>query len=419
MPTRTYEPDARGALDGVVVLDLSRLVAGNILTHQLADFGAEVIKVEPPGGDTLRQWKVKGVSTAWKLYARNKKSVAFDLHSPRARELVLALAERSHCFVESFRPGSLEAMGLGPERLLERNPRLVIVRISGWGQTGPYSRRPGFGTLVEGLSGFASMNGYADREPLLPPFHMADAVAGLYGASAALIALRHVEVSGGGGQVIDLPLLDPLLAILGPHAANFELTGKVKPRTGNRSTNTAPRNVYRTRDGQYLCLSASTQQMTERLFHSLGRPELIDDPRFRSNEQRLTHWRELDDIIGGFIGARTLAENIEHFERTEVTLGPMLDIAQIIDDPHIRARDVLVRLPDEDMGELPMHHHVPRLAGTPGVFVRPAPRLGQHNAEVLRRIGIGPAELDRLLADGVVHGGPGPGGAHGGNRDEA
>jgi len=246
------------------------------------------------------------------------------------------------------------------------------------------------------------MNGFADREPLLPPFHLADSVAGLYGVGAVLIALRHVEVGGGTGQVIDLPLLDPLIAVLGPQAANFQLTGTVKPRTGNRSTNTAPRNAYRTGDGQYVCLSASTQQMTERLLRSIGRSELIGDPRFRTNEDRLAHWRELDEIIAGFISARTLAENMEHFERTEVTIGPMLDISQIIDDPHVCARDILVRLPDDEIGKLPTHHPVPRLLATPGVFTHPAPRLGEHNAEVFARIGLRGAQLDELIAQGVV-----------------
>jgi formyl-CoA transferase len=191
-----------------------------------------VVKVEPAAGDTLRAWRTKDVQTNWKLYARNKKSLALELRKPEARELLLKLVEKSDAFVESFRPDTLEKMGLAPEVLLERNPRLVIVRISGWGQSGPYRRRPGFGTLVEGISGFASFNGFADREPVLPPMYMADSYAGLYGASAVLIALREVEVNGGKGQVIDLPLLDPLFHVLGPQAANYRLSGKVKPRTG-------------------------------------------------------------------------------------------------------------------------------------------------------------------------------------------
>ena len=290
---RDYEPERRGTLDGVRILDLSRLFAGNVLTQMLGDFGADVIKVEPPEGDTLRAWKTEGVSTHWKIYARNKKSLCLDLRSPQAAEIIRALVPTSDLFIESFRPGVLEKMGLGPDTLLELNPKLVVMRISGWGQEGPYSQRPGFGTVVEGISGFAAINGFADREPVLPPMYLADGIAGLYGASAAMIALREVEMRGGQGQVIDLPLLDPLFSILGPQSANYRLTGKVKPRTGSRSTNSAPRNAYLCKDGRYVSLSASIQKMAERLFRSIGRPDLIDDPKFRTNADRVRNAEEL------------------------------------------------------------------------------------------------------------------------------
>ena len=284
---RNYDPAARGALDGVRVLDLSRLVAGNQLTQVLGDFGAEVIKVEPPAGDTLRAWQTQGVQANWKIYSRNKKSLCLELRKKEARDILLRLLPSAAVFVESFRPGTLEAMGLAPDVLLAANPKLVIVRISGFGQDGPYRRRPGFGTLVEGMSGFASFNGFADREPVLPPMYLADTIAGLYGSSAVMIALREVEQNGGAGQVIDLPLLDPVFAVLGPQAANYRLTGKVKPRTGSRSTNAGPRNAYLCKDGRYVCLSASTQKMAERVFHSIGRPDLVDNPRYRTNADRL------------------------------------------------------------------------------------------------------------------------------------
>jgi crotonobetainyl-CoA:carnitine CoA-transferase CaiB-like acyl-CoA transferase len=400
---RDYTGPARGALDGVRVLDLSRLVAGNTLSGSLADFGAEVIKVEPQAGDTLRAWSTKGVQTNWKLYARNKKSVALELRKPEARELLLRMAEKADVFVESFRPDTLEKMGLGPEALLARNPRLVIVRISGWGQTGPYRRRPGFGTLVEGISGFASFNGFGDREPVLPPMYMADSYAGLYGAIGVLIALREVEVNGGHGQVIDLPLLDPLFHVLGPQAANYRLTGKVKPRTGSRSTNSGPRNAYRTSDGHYVCLSASTQKMAERVFASIGRPELIEDPRYKTNAERVKNAEELDAIIGEFIGRRTQAENVAFFEAAEVTIGPIYDITQILEDPHFIEREVLADYPDPDMGDFPMHHVVPRLSRTPGQIGTPAPKLGQHNRELLGELGVDEARYGELLSQGVAY----------------
>lgn len=389
---RDYSPHAKGPLHGVRVLDLSRLVAGNTLTQMLGDFGAEVVKVEPPAGDTLRAWQTGGVATDWKLYARNKKSLCLDLRKPEARELLLKLAASAAILVESFRPGTLEAMDLAPQKLLQANPKLVVVRVSGWGQDGPYRRRPGFGTLIEGISGFASMNGFADREPVLPPMYLADTVAGLNGAAATLIALREAE-RGGKGQVIDLPLLDPLFAVLGPQAANYRLTGKVKPRTGSRSSNSGPRNAYRCKDGLYVGLSASTQKMAERVFRSIGRPELADDPRYRSNAERVRHAEELDAIIGAFIAQRTQAENVAFFEQAEVTIGPIYDIAQILEDPHVIARELLADYPDADMQAYPMHHVVPRLSGTPGSIRTPAPRLGEHNRELLSDLNVNYEEL--------------------------
>lgn len=400
--TADYVPGAKGTLEGVRVLDLSRLVAGNTLTQLFADFGAEVIKVEPPAGDTLRAWKTQGVQTNWKVYARNKKSLCLELRNPEAMALLLDLVRTAAVFVESFRPGTLEKMGIPPVRLHELNPALVIVRISGWGQSGPYKSRPGFGTLVEGMSGFASMNGFPDREPVLPPMYLADSVAGLYGAAAVMMALREVEVNKGSGQVIDLPLLDPLFAVLGPQAANFRLTGKVKPRVGSGSTNSGPRNAYRTRDDRWVCLSASTQKMAERLFRSIGREDLINDPRYRSNERRVQHAAELDAIIGAFIAQRTQADNVSFFEEAQVTIGPIYDISQIVQDPHVIERELVADYPDSDMDAFPMHHVVPRLSGTPGAVRTPAPSLGQHNREVLAGIGVDAVRYERLRATGAV-----------------
>jgi len=374
-------------------------VAGNTLTQLLGDFGAEVVKIEPPAGDTLRAWQTQGVATDWKIYARNKKSLCLDLRQAEAKDLLLKLVPTAAIFVESFRPGTLEAMGLAPDRLLEANPKLVIVRVSGWGQDGPYKRRPGFGTLIEGMSGFASMNGFGDREPVLPPMYLADSIAGLNGAAATLVALRAAE-RGGRGQVIDLPLLDPLFAVLGPQAANYRLSGKVKPRTGSRSTNSGPRNAYLCKDGKYVGLSASTQKMAERVFRSIGRPELIEDPRYRTNAGRVKHAGELDAIIGAFIAARTQEENVAFFEQADVTIGPIYDIRQIMQDPHVIEREILADYPDADMELFPMHHVVPRLSATPGSIRTPAPKLGQHNRALLEELGLNYKEL---LEKKIIH----------------
>ncbi|MBX9944976.1 MAG: CoA transferase [Reyranella sp.] len=403
---KAFDPGARGPLNGVRVVDLSRLVAGNILTLQLGDFGAEVIKVEPPEGDTLRSWRVKGVETAWKVYGRNKKSVALDLRSEDGRAIVKRLAATAQILVESFRPGVLEDMGLAPAQLHALNPRLVIVRISGWGQDGRYRHKPGFGTLIEGYSGFASMNGFADREPVLPPMYLADAMAALYGYGAVMVALREVEVAGGKGQVLDLPLFDPLFSVLGPQAANHKLTGEVKVRTGSRSTNAAPRNVYRTRDDRWVCLSASTQGMAERVLTKIGRPELAKDPRFATNIERVRHGEELDAIIGGFIAERDLAENLRYFDEAGVTIGPVYDIAQIVQDDYVLEREALIEIPDADMGELPTHPVVPRLSGTPGALRAGAPAIGEHNEALLKPL-LGSADYDRLRQSSAISSGRG------------
>jgi crotonobetainyl-CoA:carnitine CoA-transferase CaiB-like acyl-CoA transferase len=395
---KDYAPEAKGPLDGMRVLDLSRLFAGNVMTQLLGDYGAEVIKVEPPAGDTLRAWQTKGVAMHWKVYARNKKSLCLELRKPEAREILLSLVPGASLFAESFRPGTLEAMGLAPDKLLEKNPKLVVVRISGWGQDGPYRRRPGFGSLIEGMSGFAAINGFGDREPVLPPVYLADGFAGLFGASAALIALRAAEQSGRG-QVVDLPLLDPLFAMLGPQAAAYRLTGKIEPRTGSRSTYSAPRNVYRCKDGLYVALSASTQKMAERTLRAVGRPELIDDPRYRTNAERVKNAAELDAIIGAFVAERTQTENVAFFEQAEVTIGPIYDVRQILEDQHFIEREIIADYPDDDTGAFPMHHVVPRLLGTPGSIRSPAPRLGQHNRELLS---VDEREYRQLLGKGIV-----------------
>jgi crotonobetainyl-CoA:carnitine CoA-transferase CaiB-like acyl-CoA transferase len=397
-----YQTEAECPLDGLVVLDLTRLVAGNMLSLQLADFGAEVIKVEDPGkGDPLRDLRVEGVSAYWKVYARNKKSATLNLREPDGKELLLRLVERADVFIENFRPGTLEAMGLGPEVLLERNPGIVVVRISGWGQDGPYRLRPGFGTLVEGMSGFAAKNGFEDREPVLPPLALADMIAGLYGAFAVMTALRHRD-QGGRGQVIDLPLLDPMFSILGPEAAIYKLTGTIRPRTGSRSNTAAPRNVYRTSDGRWISMSASMQAMVDRLYRALGVPEMLDDPRFRTNAARVANADAAERPIREFIAAHTLAEGMAFFEKNEITAAPVYDIAQFMEDPHVQARRILVDMPDAQMGAIPMHAVVPRLSGSPGAIRRPAPELGEHTAEVLARVGVDDAARAELARRKVI-----------------
>src|SRR5256714_1937928 len=400
---RPFRPDAKCPLDGLRVLDLSRLVAGNMLSLQLADFGAEVIKIEDPRkGDPLRDWRTNNISVHWKVYARNKKSVTLNLRAAEGIDLLRRLVATAQVFIENFRPGTLEDMGLGPDLLLSLNPHLVIVRVSGWGQDGPYRLKPGFGSLVEGMSGFASKNGFADRPPVLPPLALADMIAGLYGSNAVLVALREIEQNGGKGQVIDLPLLDPIFSILGPEAAIYRLTHKIEPRLGSRSNNTAPRNVYETSDGRFIAISASIQSMAERLYCAIGRADMIDDPRFRTNSDRVKNIDEADRPVAEFIKARTLADNLAAVETAEVTAAPVYDIGQFIAAPHGRARELVTELPAPERGSGPMHAVVPRLSGTPGEIRNPAPALGEHNDAILGGLGLDAAALNDLRRRKVI-----------------
>jgi len=398
-----FNPDAKGPLDGLMVLDFSRLVAGNMLSLQLADFGAEVIKVEDPReGDPLRAWRVKGVSAFFKVYCRNKKGITLDLRQTEGQRLAFDLARRADVLIENGRPGTMERLGLGPEQLMAVNDRLIMVRVTGWGQSGPYRDKPGFGSLVEGMSGFAAMNGYADRPPVLPPLALADMVSGLYGMSGVLMALRHREVKGGKGQVIDLPLFDPIVSILGPEAAIHKLTGEIKPRTGSRSATTSPRNVFQTKDGRWIAISASMQVMVNRLFKAIGRADMLDDPRFKTNADRVKHADECEAPVVAFIKARNLDENLAFFEKEEITAAPVYEQDQLRADPHVQARGIIDELPDDQMGTIPMHAVIPRLGASPGNFYRPAPKMGEHNAEIYGRLGLDAAALDDLKNKGVI-----------------
>jgi crotonobetainyl-CoA:carnitine CoA-transferase CaiB-like acyl-CoA transferase len=381
-------------LAGIRVLDLSRLMAGNMLTLQLADFGAEVIKVESAQGDTLRDWKNDGKPLWWKVYGRNKKSICLDLKDAADRDALLALVPQAQVVIESFRHGGMEAFGLGPEDLHAVNPKLVIVRISGWGQTGPYAERPGFGTLVEAFSGFAERNGFPDKPPALPNLGLADMMAGLSGAFATLAAVREVEVNGGLGQVVDLSLLEPMIGVLGPDAAIYQHTGKRPRRLGNRAENAAPRNAYLCSDGKWMVMSGSTQRMAERVLAAIGHTELVCDPRFADNAARIANVEALDALIGGFVARRTLPENLAHFAAHEVTVGPVLNVDELMQHPHVTGRGVLVEVPDPELGSVVMHEVFPRLSRTPGRIRTTAPKIGQ-DQQLVRgsRFAAGSAQL--------------------------
>ncbi len=388
-------------LEGVKVLDFTHVQSGPTCTQLLAWFGADVIKVERPGvGDDLRRFGKN--ESWWKAYARSKRSLSLNPRSAEGQDILLRLVEIADVFVENFVPGTLERWGIGPDVLKARNPKLVIVRVSGWGQTGPYAQRPGFGSLIEGMSGFAAMTGFSDREPLLPPLALADMIAGLAGFGAVLAALRARDQGQAEGQIVDLSLFEPLFSILGPMATAYAIDGHIPQRSGNWGDVAAPRNVYRCADGGYVAMSATMQSMWEKLAAAIGRPELVDDPRFLTNPDRVANRAELEEIVGAFFAQRTAEENLAYFEERGITVGPICDIADLMTHPYIQGRDVIETYGDPDHGELPMHAPFPRLSDTPATVRAPAPSMGEHSDEILAEIGLSPEQITALRDNGII-----------------
>lgn len=393
-------------LEGVRVVDAATLFAGPVIATIMGDFGADVLKIEHPRGDNLRSlgWSKDGVSLWWALVGRNKRSVTLDLSHPRGQELAKRILQDADVFVEGFRPGTLERWNLGPDVLHELNPQLVVVRTSGFGQTGPYSRLPGFGTLAESISGYAYINGWPDGPPTLPPFALADAVASLTGTFAAMFALWWREHGGNGqGQVIDLAIYEPLFWILGPQALVYDQLGIVQERTGNAAPFTAPRNAYRAKDGRWLGLSASAQSIAERVMRVVGREDLVEEPWFRDHAGRLEHADELDAVIQEWIGARTAEEVLAAFAEHEAAIAPVYSIADVFDDPQYKARATITTVDHPKLGAVKMQNVIPTLSVTPGRISHAGPELGEHNREVyVGELGLSDVELADLREQGVV-----------------
>ncbi|HET7694963.1 MAG TPA: CoA transferase [Vicinamibacterales bacterium] len=390
------------ALHGIRVLDLSRMVAGGIAGMLMADFGAEVVKIEQPGsGDPLRQWTADGAPLWWKVYARNKRFVTLNLKAPEGRALLLKMLPQFDVLMESFVPGTLERLGLDWDTLKAHRPGLILLRISGWGQTGPDSGRPGFGTLVEAATGFAEMNGEPDRGPIVPAFPLADSVSALYASNAVMFALYHRDVHHAGGQVIDVSLFESLFSLLGPLAAEYSATGRQRRRDGSRSRNAGPRGCYRTADGGWIAVSGSTPKMAERFLRSYGLDDLLDDPRFATNAARVEHARELDEAIAGAIAARSLAENVAVIAANQLTAIPVQTIADIEAHPHWRARGLTRDVPNGS-GAVRMHAVVPRFSETPGEIQWAGGELGQDNHAIYGALGLTCDEQQHLRERGVI-----------------
>ena len=390
-------------LEGLRILDLSRLVAGGMTGMLLADFGAEVVKVEQPGvGDPLRTWTTGGLPLWWKVYGRNKTCITLNIRSPEGMEIFKTLLPTFDVLIDSFVPGTLERWGLDWDTLHAIHPGLIWLRISGWGQTGPGSERPGFGTLVEAATGFAANNGEPDGPPILPSFPMGDMVTALYAVNALMFAVYHRDTHDGGGQVIDASLFESLFSLLGPIPAEYAATGQIRTRQGSRSKNSAPRGVYSTADGGWIAVSASTPKMAETFLESYGLGHLLKEERFATNEARVAHAVELDEWVTAAIASRTLAENIAIIDQNKLTAVPVQTIADIERDPHWQARQLIVQAGDEPHA-VRMHNAIPHFSDTPGEIRWPGRELGADSETFYRaNLGLSPEEVENLRAKGVV-----------------
>jgi crotonobetainyl-CoA:carnitine CoA-transferase CaiB-like acyl-CoA transferase len=392
-------------LAGLRVLDASTILAGPLCCQLLGDFGAEVIKIEHPrAGDSMRGHgeQKDGVPLWWKVLSRNKRTIGLDLGTPAGADLFRQLARTADVVVENFRPGTFERWGIGPDRLHELNPGLVLVRITGFGQTGPYAQRAGFGTLAEAMSGFAAMTGPPDGPPTLPSFGLADSICGIAACAAALMALRHRDQGGGEGQVVDLSILEPIMNAVGPAPTVYQQTGAVARRHGNRSTNNAPRNTYRTRDGSWVAVSTSAQRIAERVMALVGHPEVIGEPWFRSGRGRAAHVDLLDAYVGDWIARRTRAEVLEAFAGAGAAIAPVYDARDLVEDPHLRETQMLVEVPDPELGPVLMPNVMWRMSASPGRIRHTGRALGADTDEVLGELGRTGDEIAVLREQGVI-----------------
>lgn len=391
------------ALEGVKVIDAANLFAGPLAATILGDFGAEVLKVEHPRGDPSRShgYSKDGVGLWWKMLGRNKKSVTLNLSKPEGQEIFKQLVEEADVVIESFRPGTFERWNLGYEELSRINPRLILARVTGFGQVGPYKNRPGFGTLAESMSGFAHVTGQPDGPPTLPPFGLADGIAALATAIAILTALKGRDVTGEG-QIVDLAIIEPIFTILGPQPLVYDQLGVVQERSGNRSVNNAPRNTYKTKDGEWVAISTSAQNIAERVMKLVEHPEYIDEPWFQKGSERAKHADELDEVVGDWISERTREEVVDAFEEVNAAVAPIYSIEDIMEDPQYQALNSIVSVDDPELGPVKMQNVLFRLSETPGEIQWSGPRLGEHNEEVYGELGLDDEKLEELSEKGIL-----------------
>lgn len=400
------KPGQTGPLAGLRVLDASTILAGPLCCQILGDFGADVIKIEHPSmGDGMRGHghAKEGVPIWWKEISRNKRAVGLSLSEEAGAEIFRELVRTADVVVENFRPGTLERWGLGPGALLEANPGLVLARISGFGQKGPYAKRPGFGTLAEAMSGFAYQTGFPDRPPTLPSFGLADSICALAASSAVMMALYHRDGRHGGGQIIDLSILEPIMLAVGPGPSVFHQLGIVEERRGNRSMNNAPRNTYLTKDEKWVAVSTSAQRIAERVMRLVGHPEVIEEDWFSSGRGRVDHADLLDRYVGHWIRERSRDDVIDAFEEAGAAIAPVYSAADIVQDPQVQALEMLTEVDDPDFGSILMHNVAWRMSETPGAIRWTGRELGADTREILvDELGVDPDRFQQLIHEGII-----------------
>jgi crotonobetainyl-CoA:carnitine CoA-transferase CaiB-like acyl-CoA transferase len=404
---RDLKKESKGALQGIRVLDIATAAAAPWAATFMADLGADVIKVEKPNeGDPLRQWgeQREGVGLFWQTIGRGKKAITLDLRAPQGRELLLKLVTTADVLIENFRPGRLEQWNLGPQVLHEANPNLIILRITGFGQYGPYAERPGFGTLAEAMSGFAHTTGFPDGPPILPALPLGDGITGIFGAYgvvAALLARKNGITTGG--QVLDLALYEPIMRLLEANTIDYDQLGIIRGREGNRLPQTTPRNVYKTKDDRYVALSGSTPSTAERVMRGIGEEDSLQNPKFSNNRARRENADEFEGMIEKWMAKHTFDEIMHTMEQYEVAIAPIYSIKDVFEDPHFRSRETIVKIHSEELGEVAVNNVIPKMSQTPGEIRWAGPSLGKHNQEIYcGELGLSEQEFDDLRKKQII-----------------
>jgi formyl-CoA transferase len=399
-----------GPLTGVKVIEMGQLIAGPFCGKILAEFGAEVIKIEPPatahsdGGDPLRTWRQmhNGTSLWWSLQARNKKSVAVNLRVAEGQEIIRKLAKDADILIENFRPGALEKWNLGYEQLSAINPKLVMVRLSGYGQTGPYKDRPGFGMIGEAMGGIRHITGHPDRPPVRVGVSLGDAIAAMYGAIGALMALHHRNVNGGNGQVVDVALYEAVFSLMESMLPEFGMTGFIRERTGGTLPGIVPSNSYLTKDGKYVVIGGNGDSIFKRFMHAIGRSDMANDPAIANNAGRFAQTEKIEKVIGDWCASHDLAHVLKVLGEADVPSGSIYNIQDIVRDVHYQARDMIQNHKLGDDREISLPGIVPKLTETPGETNWLGPKLGEHTEEILRGLGYSNEQQTQLRNTGVI-----------------